>query len=202
VARTDLKRNVGPDSKQQIIDVARQLFSELSYRGVSMSDISVRLGVTKAALYYHFAGKRELYLDVLRQTFAELLCRIEQAQTSETGARQLLRMITTYLQFGVGEHNLLNVLTTRLAPADTELRDFVADFRAQIADIFRPVVASVFGSDQSPSRVDAKLTTSMLTAMMDGLVLEHSFFGSDLDPSKVAAQIVTILGLDYDPASS
>jgi hypothetical protein len=111
-------------------------------------------------------------------------------------------MITTYLQFGVGEHNLLNVLTTRLAPADTELRDFVADFRAQIADIFRPVVASVFGSDQSPSRVDAKLTTSMLTAMMDGLVLEHSFFGSDLDPSKVAAQIVTILGLDYDPASS
>ncbi len=191
------KRN--GSSKQQIVDVARQLFSELSYRGVSMSDISARLGITKAALYYHFAGKRELYLDVLRETFAELLERLEHAQSADVSAQQLLQMITAYLEFGVREHNLLNVLAARLAPADTDLREFVAAFRAEVAGIFRPIVANVFVSDESHPRVDVKLTASMLTAMMDGLVLEHSFFGSNLDPATVATQIVTILGLNHEP---
>lgn len=199
MAVTGGKRDDSLSGRQHIVDVARQLFSELSYRGVSMSDISKRLGVTKAALYYYFTSKRELYLDVVRQTFAELLCRLEHARSSETGAQQLRQMITAYLEFGAHEHNLLNVLAARLTPADTDIRDLVAGFRAQVVDIFRPVVAELFASDESRPRVDVKRMTSMLTAMMDGLVLEHSFFESDLDPSNVASQIVTILGLDHEP---
>lgn len=187
------------NSRQQIIDVARKLFSERSYLGVSMSDIAKRLGMTKAALYYHFTGKSELYLDVLQEVFAELRCRLSNALIAETHAQQLLNVVTSYLEFGIEEHNLLNVLATKLTPSDKELREFVAVFRSEIDSIFRPVIAAVFGTDESRSGVDAKLATTMLTAMMDGLVLEHSFFQSDLDPSGVATQIITILGLDREP---
>jgi hypothetical protein len=42
----------------------------------------------------------------------------------------------------------------------------------------------------------------MLVAMMDGLVLEHSYFKKALDPDAVSGQIVSVLGLDAAPSVS
>ena len=52
------------DTKKYITDTARRLFSEFSYLGVSMNDIAKKLNITKAALYYHFTGKAEIYRKV------------------------------------------------------------------------------------------------------------------------------------------
>jgi AcrR family transcriptional regulator len=50
------------DTRQRILDVALELFIEQGYDGTSLRQISERLGVTKAALYYHFASKEDLLL--------------------------------------------------------------------------------------------------------------------------------------------
>ena len=63
------QKNIVQDTKTHIIKVARQLFSEYSYLGVSMSDIAKNLNMTKAALYYHFSGKSEIYKKVLDGVF-------------------------------------------------------------------------------------------------------------------------------------
>jgi len=55
------QQNVIHNTKQQIIKTARKLFSKYTYLGVSMSDIARKLHITKAALYYHFTGKAEIY---------------------------------------------------------------------------------------------------------------------------------------------
>ena len=61
-----------PQAKKNIIQVAREFFSEYGYLGTSMSDLATRLNMTKAALYYHFAGKAEIFKTVLDEAFAEL----------------------------------------------------------------------------------------------------------------------------------
>lgn len=53
------------DTKERIIWEALKLFSEKGYAGTSMSDIALRLGITKAALYKHYAGKREIFKKIL-----------------------------------------------------------------------------------------------------------------------------------------
>jgi len=45
------------DTRQRILDVASELFVERGYDATSLREIAERLGVTKAALYYHFASK-------------------------------------------------------------------------------------------------------------------------------------------------
>jgi AcrR family transcriptional regulator len=50
------------DTRQRILDVALALFIEQGYDGTSLREIAERLGVTKAALYYHFASKEDLLL--------------------------------------------------------------------------------------------------------------------------------------------
>ena len=48
------------DTKERILETALALFAQSGYMGTSMSDIALRLGITKGALYKHYAGKQEI----------------------------------------------------------------------------------------------------------------------------------------------
>ncbi len=48
------------DTKERILETALALFAQSGYCGTSMSDIAKQLGITKAALYKHYAGKQEI----------------------------------------------------------------------------------------------------------------------------------------------
>lgn len=48
------------DTKERILEIALELFSQSGYLGTSMSDIANRLGITKGALYKHYSGKQEI----------------------------------------------------------------------------------------------------------------------------------------------
>jgi AcrR family transcriptional regulator len=47
-------------TRERILDVALDLFVEQGYDGTSLRQIAERLGVTKAALYYHFSAKDDI----------------------------------------------------------------------------------------------------------------------------------------------
>lgn len=58
-----MARTVGSaaeDTRRRILDAATELFTERGYGGTSIRHITERLGMTKGALYYHFASKEEL----------------------------------------------------------------------------------------------------------------------------------------------
>ena len=59
------------ETKERILETALELFAQSGYLGTSMSDIAARLGITKAALYKHYAGKQEI-LDRIVQRMNEL----------------------------------------------------------------------------------------------------------------------------------
>jgi AcrR family transcriptional regulator len=68
-------------TRARILETARALFAEQGYAGTSVRDIAEHLGITKAALYYHFASKQ----DVLAALVAPLLDGVD-AIASEFGA--------------------------------------------------------------------------------------------------------------------
>jgi AcrR family transcriptional regulator len=51
---------VTEDTRERIQAVALELFTEQGYENTSLREIAERLGVTKAALYYHFKSKDEI----------------------------------------------------------------------------------------------------------------------------------------------
>lgn len=61
---------MGGETKERILETALELFAQSGYLGTSMSDIAARLGITKAALYKHYAGKQEI-LDRIVQRMNE-----------------------------------------------------------------------------------------------------------------------------------
>lgn len=201
-ATSDRQIGVLRDTRQQILDAARLLFSDFSYLGVSMRDISERLGITKAALYYHFSSKKDIYVTVLDEVLVDLRAGLCTEHPGEPAEEQLRRMVKDYLEFGMRERNLVNALMLKLSPAETELRQFIVSSREQLIELFRPAIEGVFALRRSLPGVDGRLLATMLVAMMDGLVLEHSFLEKVLDPDGISGQIVSVLGLDAAPSTS
>lgn len=56
------------EPREQILDAAASLFAEHGYAGTSTRAIAERVGVRQASLYYHFAGKDELLLELLEKS--------------------------------------------------------------------------------------------------------------------------------------
>ncbi len=54
---------------EEILKLSIPLFAKTGYEGVSMRDVAVAVGLTPAALYYHFADKEQLYVDAVGYAF-------------------------------------------------------------------------------------------------------------------------------------
>jgi AcrR family transcriptional regulator len=60
------------DTRSRVQKVALELFAEQGYEKTSLREIAERLGVTKAALYYHFKSKEDIVHSFTDDYFAEL----------------------------------------------------------------------------------------------------------------------------------
>ena len=54
------ERAAASSTRELILDVALDLFVDQGYDGTSLRQIAERLGVTKAAIYYHFEAKEDI----------------------------------------------------------------------------------------------------------------------------------------------
>ena len=52
----------GASTRERILDVALDLFTDQGFDGTSMREIAERLHISKAAIYYHFASKEEILM--------------------------------------------------------------------------------------------------------------------------------------------
>jgi AcrR family transcriptional regulator len=86
--------SVHQGTRSRIQEVALELFTEQGYEATSLREIAERLGVTKAALYYHFRTKDDIVASFMADRAAALERLVEwgrtQPRTPET-RREVLR---------------------------------------------------------------------------------------------------------------
>ncbi|MFF0463969.1 TetR/AcrR family transcriptional regulator [Streptomyces mexicanus] len=141
------------NTRQRIQDVALALFAEQGYEKTSLREIAERLGVTKAALYYHFKTKEEIIVSLFEDLTRPLGELIEwgrqQPHTLETkqeivrrysealaGAAPLFRFMQEN-QATVRELRIGDTFKSRM----TGLRDIIIDPDARLTDQVRCVSA-------------------------------------------------------------
>ena len=83
------------DTRARIQQVAVELFTEHGYEGTSLREIAECLGVTKAALYYHFRSKDDIIESLVEDLHLQMDELIEwaksQPRTAETRSEILVR---------------------------------------------------------------------------------------------------------------
>ena len=88
------KRLRASERRATILAVAKVLFSDKGYHGVSVDEIARRLGVSPAILYRHFASKEALYEEVLNAIACKRESYVEAVVNSDGSFADVLRKIT------------------------------------------------------------------------------------------------------------
>jgi AcrR family transcriptional regulator len=80
-----LKAEQSEATRTALIATARELFAERGYAAVGTEEIVRATGVTRGALYHHFAGKKELFEAVYENVERQLVERIATSAISSAG---------------------------------------------------------------------------------------------------------------------
>src|SRR5215216_5201638 len=97
--------------REQLLDVALDVFARTGYHDTSMNDVAEAAGVTKPVLYQHFESKRELFQALLDEVGARML----QAITAGTAAARDGKSMTelgfrAYFRWVAEDHDAFMVM--------------------------------------------------------------------------------------------
>ena len=99
------------ERRQQLLEVACDLFARTGFHDTSMDDIAEGAGVTKPVLYQHFPSKKALYGELLEDTGRRLLDQLERATSRATSGRERVEAgFRAYFQFAVGDRSSFRLL--------------------------------------------------------------------------------------------
>ena len=130
--------------RDRILEVATSHFVQRGYDGTSMREIADDCGITKAALYYHFAGKAELlnevFTDYLRQFGAVVAASAGQGDGAEQRLRALVGGLFT---LPVQRRAIMRLAMHDVRHLPPEQRSAFAEaYREQFLDPLRGIFAT------------------------------------------------------------
>jgi AcrR family transcriptional regulator len=153
-------------TRERILDVALGLFTEQGYDKTSLREIAEHLGISKAALYYHFASKQDMLMalhmrlhDLGRDSIERLGA--EQVGPEAWGAffeEFVGHLLHDRQLFALHERNRAAIEALHREDHDAQHQDLEERFRALVADPSIPLAQRV--------RV-----TCCLGALLGGLIL-------------------------------
>lgn len=82
-----------PDARRRILDIAARLFREQGYAAVSLRMIAAEAGMKAGSLYYHFASKEDLVVEILDEGIRTVQAGVDAALAELDGSdpRAVLR---------------------------------------------------------------------------------------------------------------
>lgn len=98
------KRLSAEERRASIITVAKRLFAQSGFHGVSIDEIVREVGVSPAILYRHFESKEELYQAVLQEFSATRESYVETIVADDISFEQVLRGMTTVFVASIMSH--------------------------------------------------------------------------------------------------
>jgi AcrR family transcriptional regulator len=88
------------ETREKILDAARELFLTEGYDGVSMRQVAERIEYSPTAIYVHFADKDELFRELVHADFARLAGVFQDAANLSDPVERIKRIGSAYIEFG------------------------------------------------------------------------------------------------------
>jgi AcrR family transcriptional regulator len=171
--------------REAVLAAAQTVFARLGYRGASTAEIAATCGCSEPVLYKHFAGKRDLFVAVLRRRSDTAQQHLEQLAESERPLEALL----DHLRDKFADPEWIELVRLRLvavAASASEpeigatLRDVLDGLRSGFAAVFRR--AQALGQLRADADPDQIAWIWMATVLSGGI--RHA-----LDPERAGREL-------------
>ena len=168
------------DRRQQIIDVAVQLFSQKGFRGTTTKEIALAAGVNEAIIFRHFATKSELYTAIMdrKACSPEVLAiqsTLEEAMRAKDDQRVFASLAFQVLEFHEKDQTAMRLLLYSALEkhelAEMIFRNHISRTHKQLADYVKKRIA-----DGAFRKVNPALAVRAFMGMIINQVMHQKFF--------------------------
>ena len=176
-----------PARREQLLEVALEVFARQGFHGTSMNDVADAAGVTKPVLYQHFDSKRELYLALLGDVGTQLITRIAKA-TSEApdGKAQTEAGIKAYFRWVHDDRDQFRLLFGSGARRDDDFAEAIRRVEDATAEAIAPLIA--VDIDPEHQRTIAHGLVGLAEGVSRRLISDEATF----DPEVVARRLADL----------
>lgn len=105
-------RSTEPDTRTRLLDTALELFTRHGVEGTSLQMIADAMGVTKAAVYYHFKTKDEITEAVAEPVLERLAAIVREASAMKRRGAQIDHVLTGIVDMVVSHRALAAVFSS------------------------------------------------------------------------------------------
>jgi len=196
-----LPRVADPHLRDRLIAAATAEFAAQGFTGATLDGIAAGAGATKGAIYFHFAGKEELFFAVLDHWRDRRRRLLQVPSPGAGGAAAALRgFLAGYLEFHFREPaatHLLRVLATELRGRFTARirEDDRQEQRWLRANLRELLVLGV--RDGTLTVDDPALTAFVLAAGVCGVLEQWQTSPQDVETYCQAEQVARLLATRY-----
>jgi len=116
-------------TRQQILETAQRLFADHGYDATSLQMIADELGLTKAAVYYHFPTKSEILHETMRPEIEWISVLLDEAALMRGRRARIEHLVNGYAEFLVRHRHYAGMASTDPAAKRNKLDDKATSLR-------------------------------------------------------------------------
>jgi AcrR family transcriptional regulator len=201
------------ETRDKILDAARELFVTEGYEGVSMRKVADRIEYSPTAIYVHFADKNELFRELCHQDYARLAEVFQSSVMSTEPLERLKQIGAIYIDFGMRYPNHYKFMFMTPHPPhepDEVDREMIGNPEMDAYAFLRWAVQQAIDAGcLRPEIRDAEVVSQTLWASVHGVISLHIAKGDDpwVDwrPLKDRSEMmldITLRGLMREPKTT
>lgn len=151
--------------REKILAAAVQLFAEFGYHASSMRDIARVTGIQAASIYYHYANKQALLVEIMDTHMRNLNANLERIVQKQAPIRQRLReAIANHIRLHTTYKAEFFIIDTEIRALEGENRTSILALRDRYESLLQELLRE--GMQQGIFRqLDIKVASYALIAM-------------------------------------
>lgn len=156
------------ERRQEIIDVAAEIFAEKGYEATSIQDIAEAVDILKGSLYYYIDSKEDLLFEVLQRVHEDGLARMEEQKShDEPAIDRIARFVREHVRYNAVNLTKIAVFFHDFRSLSEERRKVIVDERDMYDRRLRELIESGQTEGSVCEDVNPKMAAFSILGMMN-----------------------------------
>ncbi|MGB3440419.1 MAG: TetR/AcrR family transcriptional regulator [Actinophytocola sp.] len=186
----------GANTREEILRVARQVFSELGYERTTFQEIATRVGVTRPAVNHYFRDKAALYSALFDSVRDSVMgASVNQATAQETLPGRLSAYLEAAVRIDSRDRSFARFIAASVLDGyrHEHLLGSTGEQVEQVRGFVRQALGAAVESGEIRDDIDIPAVTEMLIAVMWGIAWYAGFIGTHDQLEEVVEQFSRLI---------
>lgn len=190
------------DTRTRLLRAAARLAEAQGFQMTSLDEVAAEAGLTKGAIYWHFASKHDLLLELMQETIREQLKgrpdEISKIMAAKNRARALARWLENELPDQNSSAAPAMLFIECIVHSDPQVRE---KLRGIVRDIIErtTVLIETLQVKGDITNLDPRVVTVFLQAVLNGLMLNWLIDPERVQPADWSDQLAQLILYGLQP---